>query len=462
MGSPGQFKTKSALVTRVWGSEVARSSFIAGVLRATGMVVVFLLQLLLARLAINATHYGHYVWGQNLLFLLGTLLTLGLPVIASRSLAIHAHRGQSHSLRALIRRSHAWVGSIAVCGAILAALTLSGLPDQWLAQVPLSIIYLVLCAAPLLSLVLLRQDLARASSRLLSAFWPMQLARPLLTGFVALLTVVLTREFLSALDILMALSVSLLLVLLLQSRLGFMPRSEEYQAEQDKAEMAILAEPESALQDVPTGPAMLRQGLPVFAASLAGPLIHYGNTLFLGLVAGPVAAASFFVAERLAQIVGVPGAVASSVIQPWLASAHAEADHPRIQRVARHAAHVAMWPSLLLSLLFFVGGTWLLGLFGSDFRDALPVLWTLLAAQLVALLFGPNQQILLMSGEQRKVMRLVGSGAVVHLLALWWLLPAYGALGAAIASLCSHTVIAITAWLTVRRSLGIRPSVMGI
>jgi len=60
-----------------------RGAFAAGV-RMSGLLCVFALQVLLARLIADATQYGQYAWGQSLLFLAANVACVGVPLVASR------------------------------------------------------------------------------------------------------------------------------------------------------------------------------------------------------------------------------------------------------------------------------------------------------------------------------------------------------------------------------------------
>lgn len=465
---------------RLASSQVLRSSAVAAVIRAVGLAVVFLLHILLARLAVDATSYGVFAWSQNLLFLLGSLFALGIPVMASRLAAVHVYRGDSAGLRKVSRTAHGCVIAISLAGAGAGLSVVWSLPPEMFTSLPRPAISLAVLAAPLVSLTMLRQALARASSRLFSAFVPTQVLRPLLTALLALGAFQLVQGPLTALDILAALTLSLLLVVLVQLFWGAAPLPvvdagtaaaiSGSVASVEDATSATAASTENAgtLEDVaprghpdttPGAIGLVRQSMPVFATRLADIVMTYGNTLLLGLIGGPLAAASFFVADRLAQLAAVPGSVTSAVIQPWLASAHAQRDQARLQQVVTDAAHVALWPSLAGALLLYMAGPWLLDLFGGDFAAALPVLGALLLAQLSGVLFGPCYQVLVMSGRQRQVMRLTTLAALLHLLLVALLIPAMGALGAALGSIASSLLLASGCWWLVRRQHNLRTTV---
>lgn len=455
---------------RLGRSEVLRSSAVAALIRAVGLTVVFLLQILLARLATDATTYGVYAWGQNLLFLLGSLFAVGIPVMASRLAAVHVYRGDRAALCQVSRTAHVCVLTVSLGCAAAGILLVWSLPAALFGDLSRTVVMLAVLAAPLVSLTMLRKALARAASRLFAAFVPLQVLRPLLTGLLALGAFLLAREPLAAVDILAALALSLLLVFMLQLFWGAARLPVLRSAASDRTAGVIDGDPSGSLKRglqssrdaTPGSLGLLRQSMPVFVTGLADLVLTYGNTLLLGLLGGPLAAASFFVADRLAQLAGMPASVTAAAIQPWLASAHAERERGRLQRVVAQAAHVALWPSLIAALLLFWAGPWLLGLFGGEFPAALPVLAALLLANLSGALFGPCQQVLVMSGHQHQVMRLTLLAAALHLLALAFLIPALGALGAGLASVGSSLLLAGGCWWLVQRHLGLHTTVLAL
>jgi O-antigen/teichoic acid export membrane protein len=99
-------------------------------------------------------------------------------------------------------------------------------------------------------------------------------------------------------------------------------------------------------------------------------------------------------------------------------------------------------------------------LFGAEYRGAFGILVVLLAAHLLGAALGPAQQVLMMSGQQKAVMRVMALSAICHIAGLFILIPWLGALGAAVATLLSTTVARLGCLRMVRSRLGIEPSVL--
>lgn len=448
-GRPGK---RVELLRTIRHSRVARAGSLAGVIKGTGLVTAFFLQMMLARIVADPVEYGVYAWGQNLLFLLGSIIALGIPLASSRLAAVHARRGDLASLNAVSRSGTRWLALCSLGGAAAAASLVMVMPASAFDELPRRVALLAIAASPLVAFTMLHQALARARSRLTAAFLPTQVLRPLLTGLLSLAWFLWVQRAPAAGEVLVAVCSSLTLVLVIQ--LLIHGRQRAVRAAEKSESTATEKQSDYAPNRI------MRNALPIFATRLSDLIIQHGSTFVLGILGGPLAAAGFFVAQRLAQLAAVPRQVIGSVVQPWLASAHAEEDRGQLQQVVTHAGHATLWPTLAAVTVLLLLGPFLLGLFGADYRAVFDVLAVLLAAHLLGAALGPAQQVLMMSGLQSAVMRVMGLAALCHVLALILMIPQFGALGAALASLASTAVARIGCNFLVRSRLDLDPSVL--
>lgn len=450
----GEEESESSVARRLWGrlvpawllGDVARAGVLAGAVQGVGLLLVFLLQILLARVVADPTAYGLYVWGQNLLYLIGGILALGLPIIAGRHMAVQVQRGDRCAQRAIVQRS---LGLIACASALVLA---TGTVLLWWIPLPLSldtnITLLALLGTPLVATTLLYQGLSRAQGYTVSAFLPYQVLRPLFTAVLALAALVVARRHLGGFEVLLAVVAGLALVQGVQWWLGRRP---------PRAPDAPFT---GSAVPVPRAGRLLREALPVFGGGVCWLVMTYANTLAVGLLAGPAAAGAFFIAERLAQLASTPAVVTGAVIQPWVATAHASHNRDRLQEVATQAAHIGLWPTLVLSAGLWLGAEFLLQLFGAEFLHALPILGALLVGRLIGVALGPAQTLLLMTGHQGPVLRVGFLAALSHVLLLVLLVPVWGALGAALTSIASSLLSNAGCLLLVWRRLGLQGTVL--
>lgn len=406
---------------------------------------------MLSRLVADQNQYGVYVWGQNLLFLLGSLFAMGIPVASSRLVAVHAYRGDKSRALAVRRAAEGYLLLSCGIGAALVVLLLFQLPAVVFADFPRPVALLSVLGAPLVTFMIMQQWQFQACSRLTAAFLPTQVIRPLLVGLLAVIWVLWMGWSLRPLTLMVMVCTSLLLVLVMQ-RLSLWRH--------DKREWPVFSSANTTAREGYDVPQILRTALPIYIARLSDLVMEYGSILLLGLLAGPEMAASFFVADRLAQLAIMPRSVVSAVAQPRFASAHAEGRRGALQRVLTQASHLALWPTLAVVASLYVFGPDLLTLFGTEYRDAGYVLTVLLLAHLAGVAMGPSQQVLVMAGEQKAVMWVMTLAALTHLLCLLALLPSFGALGAAGATLVSSFAAHVGLLRLVRLRLHLQPSII--
>jgi O-antigen/teichoic acid export membrane protein len=415
-------------------TEFLRRSIFAGSIRVIGLICVFALQVLLARIIGDTEEYGKYAWGQSLLFLAGSLAAMGLPVVTGRFVAslriTKNERGIArivHRAQVLLLRSSGLL--------ILGALTIAGL--SW-GSIDLPfyahLAVLALLFAPAISFAHLYQDLCRAREWLGLALTPLNVMRPVVTAVLAVCVWQLSHHKLVGVTVLGIAGSSVVIVLLVQISL-YRWRTRQLQVNRDNTTHQPDYHPSR----------LFKTALPVFAMRCAGLTMTYSNVLLVGFLAGPAAAGAYFAAERLAQLAAIPHSVVSAVNQQSMAAAHAARNTIELQKVTTQSAHGSLWPTACIAVALCVLATQLLQLFGENFSAASIVLITLVAGNVFSIAMGPAQDVLLMTGRQYLVPKVMLIAAVIHVLALFLLVPSYGAFGAALASLASSIVA--NAWL---------------
>lgn len=199
----------------------------------------------------------------------------------------------------------------------------------------------------------------------------------------------------------------------------------------------------------------LRGSLPLGAMTLVTLVYYRSGTLALKLLSSPTQTARFATASTVGfALLMAPNAITTGLL-PKL-SATAPAGHPELMRRA------VGW-ALLICLT--IGGSvalgarpLLVGLFGARYAPAAPALRVL---ALTTLLIGPTGvlgTVLIAHGHLRPVYLQVAASLVGNLLAIAILVPACGALGAALATLaCEALAFVITAVACVRAVPGCMP-----
>jgi PST family polysaccharide transporter len=210
----------------------------------------------------------------------------------------------------------------------------------------------------------------------------------------------------------------------------------------------LLLMQERAVPYAPVSLAGLREtlhdGWQLFASTTAISLYTTANTVVLGFLAGPAVVGQYGAAERL---IGA----AQGLVTPLTQSIF-----PRVSRLMnesqgeafallRKLLHLQGLATLALSALIFVSAPYVVTLiYGPDFSGAVAVLrWLSLLPFLVGLsnVFGINTMLPL--GMQRMFSGILITAGALHIVALFVLIPAFSAAGAAMAVLLTECAVTL-------------------
>jgi O-antigen/teichoic acid export membrane protein len=203
-----------------------------------------------------------------------------------------------------------------------------------------------------------------------------------------------------------------------------------------------------------------RTAFPIFVTRIASVIIEYSNVLLVGFLAGPAQAGAYFAAERLAQLALIPPSIMSSVCQPELAAANAMGNPQLLRGISRRAVHGGLWPTVAIGLISILLAGPLLSLFGDNFTSATPVLVILIVGLILKTALGPVEDLLLMTGHQRVLPRVMLITAIFHLLSLSVLVPLQGAAGAALTSALSGLLSSFWLMRLVKDKVAINPTIL--
>lgn len=138
-------------------------------------------------------------------------------------------------------------------------------------------------------------------------------------------------------------------------------------------------------------------------------------------------------ALKLANVAALGLTAVTGFTSPLVARHFALRDTANLQRLGQLAARASFGLALLVAVVLALAGEPLLGLFGSGFRAAYPVLLVLLAGELVAAGAGPVSHFLTLTGHHRHASAIEAVTSALVLVLAVVLIPQAGILGAAVA-----------------------------
>ena len=187
---------------------------------------------------------------------------------------------------------------------------------------------------------------------------------------------------------------------------------------------------------------------------VSNALLPWGPILMLGAVGTSTETGLFGAALRLSVIISFFHTAAYSVVAPTFAKLIEQGDFFGLQRVACRFSLVIFGLSAPFLFAMILEGDLIMGLFGSGFVEGALTLQILSVGQGVNVLVGAVGLLLIMSGHERDIRNASFLSAAVLLLACLSLIPPYGSVGAAMASMLALVSGLAFNFILVRKRLG--------
>lgn len=175
-------------------------------------------------------------------------------------------------------------------------------------------------------------------------------------------------------------------------------------------------------------------GLPILLSNLSQLFTEWYTTVSLGAHWPVEVVGQYRAAWQFVMLAGLVQLAMEVIIGPRIAAAARIGDTDAIARTARRMVGLVLVLAAPLFLVIFAAPGFLLGIFGPKFVGGALALQILGVGQLVRLASGPLGVILVMTGNQRWVLVYAGSAVVLCVGFAMWLIPLYGAAGAAAAT----------------------------
>lgn len=398
-----------------------RSSGIMALFYAAAMVLAFATGIVLTR-SLGAYGYGIYSLALTTATLVGLITEFGLPVLAMRETGTARASGQWGALRGLLRwsdRAILLLSALLIAGTYL-WIVLSGRADDsdYLATMLWAVALL-----PLVGLAKLRSTVLLALDRVAAGQFAVMVLRPAV--FLALCFAI--PAFVGALD------ASGAMIAQVGAALASLAVTTWLFRRWRPAELASAA-PHYDVRgwlaaSVPMG---MTEGLRLLQGQLA--------LLLTGWLAGAAAAGVYRGADAVLQLATVIASVAATAATPMFARMVKEGDRAGVERIAGLACLAMAGGVLAIALPIALVGDWLFpALFGRDFAASPPVFAILSAGLFATYCMGLAQSLANMSGHHVLTTQSFLVTAAINLALGLALIPAQGAIGAAIATAVSAT-----------------------
>jgi O-antigen/teichoic acid export membrane protein len=197
--------------------------------------------------------------------------------------------------------------------------------------------------------------------------------------------------------------------------------------------------------------------LPLTIIGLAEILLNRAGIIVLGLLGDVRGAGLFGFAFNLAALTVLPRLAVGTLFSPSASRLHAIGDRAGLQSLFSRGADLSVLGATLIAAPLLLFTPWILGLIGPDFVAATPIVRILVAGQVLAAAWGPQQSLMNMTGRERQSAIILIVFACINVVIAFPLAWAWHMTGAAIASAATFVGWNLTLAYFVRHRLDIRP-----
>jgi O-antigen/teichoic acid export membrane protein len=181
------------------------------------------------------------------------------------------------------------------------------------------------------------------------------------------------------------------------------------------------------------------------------------DKISLGFYMGARSVGIYAVAAAMVAYVSVVLNSVNQVFSPIIAGLHAKGDMAMLGRLYKGLTKWVLGLTLPLAITVMVCARPLMRIFGHEFEAGWPILIVGTAGQLVNCGVGSVSLLLLMSGNQRRLLRVQVAMAAFMVIACFALIPIWGIMGAAVAAAITNAGTNFWNLLGVRKKLGFSP-----
>lgn len=193
----------------------------------------------------------------------------------------------------------------------------------------------------------------------------------------------------------------------------------------------------------------------VLMTSLLNLLLKQSDILFVSYLMDNTAAGKYSAAAKMATIVALGLSIVDYVYIPKIAALWEQRKLIALQDMIKEASRLILIITIPIAFVLFVAGKWLLALFGPAFSASYIPLIILVSGQVINALTGMVGGLLMMTGHQKIFFLFYFISFTVQVLLNLILIPVYGIIGAAIGSALAIVSLNLLAYFYVRRKMKI-------
>ena len=424
---------------RSLAQRVASTAFL---IRIAAAALAFISQVMLARWM--GTHeFGIYVYVLTWVMLFGGLVDIGFASSAQRFIPQYTEKGAMPLLRGFLSGSRWLTFWIAMAISALGALSIHSL-DHWIDDYTIIPLYIGCLILPVYGVMHVQDGIARSYNWPNLALLPPYVIRQVLV--IGLMGVV----YVSGLPTDATAGIVIAAITIWACAIG---------------QYVVLTR--KLATEVPTGPKSydiprwISVSVPMFFVDSLYMLLMYADVLILKQFRSPEEIAIYYAAAKTLALVSFVYFAVSAAVAHKFSEYYEAGNTQELKAFTRDAIRWTFWPSLAAIMEMLAFGWPLLRLFGERFVAGYPLMFVLAIGILARAAIGPGERFLSMLGQQ-KLCAITALAALLTNLGLCFLLiPAYGIMGAAVATSVAFIVESAMIFAIAKQRLGFHLFVFG-
>ncbi|MCH8532912.1 MAG: flippase [Saccharospirillum sp.] len=416
-------------------AQLLRGAGGSAVVKALNMGLLLVSGVLLARM-LGPEQYGIYAFVMSIITVIGLPTKAGLPTLLVRETARNHQEGNWGLMRGLLRLANTFVFSYSLVAALVSAIFVWW---RWggLESAQINSFLWAIWLLPIIAFENVRTGTLRGLRWVVSSQLPEKIIRPLvmvlLMGTAYLMSAELTSSDAVQFTILSSLMAFLFGLVVLHKALPNEVRQSPPLYTLKPWGLSLL-------------PLSLFSGMKLMDAQI--------TTLFLGLLTTVEEVGYFRVAVTGASLVAIGLMAVNMALAPQIARLYRAGEIDKLQRIITMSTRAVLVASVPVAIIFIFWGKELISwVFGEAYIEAAPALAILCIGQLVNTSVGSVALVLNMTGHEKQTIKGIVIALFLNIALSLILIPNYGLIGGAIASMTSLTVWnLILVWLTYKHT----------
>lgn len=199
---------------------------------------------------------------------------------------------------------------------------------------------------------------------------------------------------------------------------------------------------------------LLKVSLPLLLSQAMMLVVGWTDQIMLGDMATNADVGIYSAAFKLSLITSMVIIAINSIATPKFAEFYGKGDVLGLEKMTKQSTKMIFWTTVPVLLVLLSLGSFVLGLYGEEFKVAYWALVLLLAGRFIGAIVGSVGYIMQMTGKQVAFQNILLISAGTNILLNYLLIPEYGIYGAALASMTSIIFQNLTMMFYIKKTLG--------